>query len=137
MSHYIEKNLVDRETLVYRARFPWWYHVVSWLWLLLLGVVAIGLVVFLVREIRARTTEMGVTSQRLILKQGWIAISTEELSLRTIEEINLTQSLWGRLVGFGRLRVSGTGEGAIAFPPSQDPHAFRAAIAEARIAARP
>ena len=132
MSSYIDKSLGDRETLLYRARFPWWYHLVSWLWFLILGIVVVGLVVFIVREIRAWTTEMGVTSQRLILKQGWIGISTEELALWTIEEVNLVQSFWGRICGFGILRVAGTGEGAITFPPAQNPLAFRAAVEKAR-----
>jgi hypothetical protein len=39
---YIEHSLGQRETLLYRARFPWFYHARAWS---LLGAAAIAAVV--------------------------------------------------------------------------------------------
>lgn len=129
---YVARSSTRDEVLVYRARFPVVYHLVSWLWLLLLGVFVIGIIVFFDREIRAWTTEMAVTNQRLVLKQGLFTIRTEELPLDSVEEVNVKRSLWGQIFSFGRISVAGTGAGGIEFPDAQAPLRFRAAIVEAR-----
>ena len=134
MAGYLKRTLGEDEELVYRARFHWTYHLLSWLWLLVLGVLVVGIVVWLQRSIRAWTTEMGVTSRRVVLKRGLFAISTEELSLSTVEEVNVRQSTWGGILGYGTITVSGTGEGCIEFPIVGDPVGFRAALQDARAA---
>ncbi len=131
MSYVVRSSSRD-EVVVYRARFPFVYHLVSWLWLLLLGVFVIGIIVFFQREIVAWTTEMAVTSKRLVLKRGLFDIRTEELPLDSVEEVNVRRSFWGQLFSFGRISVSGTGAGGIEFPDSQAPLRFRAAIQDAR-----
>jgi len=130
---YVRRSLGEDEEIVYEAGFPWPYHLVSVLYLLLLGIIVVGIIVFLQRQIRAWTTEMVVTSQRIVLKEGWLSISTEELRLDAVEEVNVTQSFWGRLFNFGQLTLGGTGEGSIAFPPANRPVDFRSAIESARM----
>ncbi len=130
---YVRRSLGSDERVVYEAGFPWTYHFVSTVYLLVLGIIVVGLVVFVQRCVRAWVTEMAVTSQRVVLKQGFLTIRTEELPLDTIEEINLSQDFWGRLLGHGRLCISGTGDGAIEFPPANRALQFRAAIEDARM----
>jgi hypothetical protein len=83
--------------------------------------------------IRKWSTEIVVTSRRIIYKRGLISRRAEELSLGKIEEINLVQSILGRIFGSGRLRLSGTGVGAIALPDVDNPLALRRAIESAKI----
>ena len=68
----------------------------------------------------------------LRLKRGWIARQTEEISLGKIEEINLSQSMLGRVLGYGHLHLSGTGMAKITLPAIDDPLALRRAIDSAR-----
>lgn len=129
---YVKRSSGRDEVVLYRARFPAVYHLTSWLLLLTLGVVVIGIFAFVQREVRAWTAEMAVTNRRVVLKQGLFNVSTEELPLDTIEEINLSRTFWGQVFGYGRVAVAGTGAGAIAFPDAQAPLRFRGAIEEAR-----
>ncbi len=131
---YIEHSLGRSETLLYRARYPWFYAACAWALLLgslagclwayavghgevALGLVAAGVVLFVTIMGPLWTTEIGVTNQRLIFKRGLIWRSTHELQLRAIEEVNLEQDLLGRIFDCGRLRLHGTGRGR--HPPAR------------------
>jgi uncharacterized membrane protein YdbT with pleckstrin-like domain len=81
------------------------------------------------------TTEIGVTSQRFIYKRGLLWRSTHELQLRAIEEVNLEQSLLGRMLDFGRLELHGTGVDDIRLPPLADPLGLRKALQDGMAAA--
>ena len=76
--------------------------------------------------------ELVVTNRRLIYKRGLIAVKTEELSLQRIEEINVRQSILGRIFGYGEVVCHGTGGGQIATPSIASPGAFRRALQEAQ-----
>jgi hypothetical protein len=49
-----------------------------------------------------------------------------------LEEISLRQSILGRVLGYGRLRLSGTGIGTIALPAIDDLLSLRRAIDSAK-----
>lgn len=105
----------------------------------LLGVLTIGAgtlggLIFLVTQIYMQVTEFAVTDQRIIKKTGWISRRTNEIPLKSLENVNLDQSVFSRIFGFGRLEINGSGGSGIMSPPMQDPVSFRAAVAEARIA---
>lgn len=134
---YVNEVLGDGEDLLYCAGFPWYQHALAWGSLLLLGIVVIGVIIFLSIMIRIWTTEIAVTSHRIILKRGWISRKTEELSLDSIEEVNLVQGFFGRIFNFGRLMVGGSGEGLIKIPNISSPADFRKAVADAQIATKP
>ena len=46
-----------------------------------------------------------LTNQRLILKQGLLGTSLSDINFYEISRIRLTNSLFGRLVGFGELTI--------------------------------
>jgi uncharacterized membrane protein YdbT with pleckstrin-like domain len=100
----------------------------------LLGLSLIGVVIFLAVEIYMQTTEFGLTDQRIILKRGIISRWTNEIPLQSLENVNLEQTIFSRIFGFGRLEINGSGGSGIITPPLQDPVSFRAVIAEARTA---
>ncbi|MEX2642008.1 MAG: PH domain-containing protein [Acetobacterales bacterium] len=82
-----------------------------------------------VRVIEFLTTERAVTARRLVYKQGLIARRTAELGLHRIEEINLEQSVLGRILGYGTLSIAGTGgDDRLVLAEVADPVAVRRAI---------
>jgi uncharacterized membrane protein YdbT with pleckstrin-like domain len=57
------------------------------------------------------TTEIAVTSRRVIVKRGLIRRSTIEMNAGRIESVEVDQSIAGRLLDFGTVEVRGTGGG--------------------------
>ena len=129
---YVEQTLSSDEVVVLKARFHFFQHLASWLALIVLGIVIVGIIIFLRREIRFATTEIAATNHRIVLKTGWLTRRTEELPVQAVEEVSLFQGFFGKLFGFGWLRITGTGEGCIDLPTIAAPMKFRAAIEEAR-----
>jgi uncharacterized membrane protein YdbT with pleckstrin-like domain len=130
---YIEKSLGAGERIVALARFHWLYVLIAVLALILLGIVLVGIAIFAVMMIRYHTTEIGVTTHRFIMKTGWIRRDTQEIALDNIEGVQVHQSIWGRIFGYGRLVVQGTGVDAVHLPSMlADPVGFRRAIESAR-----
>ena len=82
--------------------------------------------------IRKWTTEIGVTTHRFVEKTGLFSLNTNEIALTNIEGVRVMQTFWGRLLGYGRLRIEGTGVDAVNLPDIADPVAFRAAIESAK-----
>ena len=129
---YVKQTLSLSEQVLCTARFHWLYTF-SAIWaLILLGIIGIGIVIFLRMMITKWTTEIAVTNKRLIYKRGWIARDTDELSPKKIEEINVSQGVVGRILGFGKIRIQGTGGGEIVLPNIDDPLTFRREIENAK-----
>jgi len=129
---YIEQSLGSGETLVARARFHWWYSFKAWAALILLFWCIIGIVIFVRMMIRKSTTEIGVTTHRFVEKTGLFTLKTNEIALPNIEGVRVEQPFWGRILGYGHLRIEGTGIDAVLVPDIADPIAFRSAIETAK-----
>jgi uncharacterized membrane protein YdbT with pleckstrin-like domain len=136
MSTYIEKSLGQGETLIAQAHFHWWYSFKAWMALIFLGWIIIGIVIFFSMMIKKWTTEIGVTTHRFVEKSGLFTLRTNEIALPNIEGLKVEQSFWGRMLGFGHIRIEGTGVDAVNIPDIADPIAFRAAIETAKSGAR-
>jgi uncharacterized membrane protein YdbT with pleckstrin-like domain len=132
MSTYIEQSLGQGETLVAKAHFHWSYALKAWLALIFLGWIVIGIVIFAQMMIRRATTEIGVTTHRFVEKTGWMTLHTNEVALPNIEGVKVEQGFWGRMLGYGHIRIEGTGVDAVDVPNIADPVAFRAAIETAK-----
>lgn len=133
---YVEKSLAADETLVRKANFHWAYHVFAWASLILLGVILVGVIIFAWVMIWMTVTEIAVTDQRVLIKRGWLTRHTEELALQTIEEVNIDQGFWGRMLGFGKVTFGGSGSGEVKTPTIADPVGFRKAASDARSMSR-
>jgi uncharacterized membrane protein YdbT with pleckstrin-like domain len=129
---YIEQSLGDGERLVAVARFHWWYSVKAWAALIFLGIIIIGIVIFVRMMLRKWTTEIGITTHRFVEKTGWLTLNTAEIALPNIEGVKVTQGVWGKLLGYGQIRIEGTGIDAIELPDIADPIGFRRAIESAK-----
>ena len=153
---YLEQSLGVGEQIVGRARFHWLYSLRAWLSvvvpLLALGAVIVyademvreglaifamallvaGIAVFFTMMIHKWTTEIGITSHRLVKKTGFLSLKTAEVALPNIEAVSVNQGLWGRVFGYGSLRIEGTGDDAVDIPNIDNPVGFRRAIETAK-----
>ena len=113
---YIEESLAPGETVVAIFNLHWtakWRLIVYLL--LAIPTLGIALLAAVYEWIRLRSIEQGVTNRRVIRKTGIMSRATEELRLASIETIDLHQSAWGRLFGFGDVVLTGRGESSMVF----------------------
>jgi uncharacterized membrane protein YdbT with pleckstrin-like domain len=129
---YIQESLGEGEIIIARARFHWLYSLLAWLALIFLGIVLVGIVIFVTMMIRKWTTEIGVTSHRFVEKTGLLSLHTNEIALNNIEGVRVNQGLLGRIFGYGTVRVEGTGVDAVTTPNIADPVGFVRAIQTAK-----
>lgn len=109
-ANFAKSVLSDHETIRFVQRPHWLAYVPAIFWLL---IPILGWYLALKIIIRLISTEIVITNKRLLVKYGLIARRTEELSASKIEEINLNQSIIGRLFGYGHVRIEGSGAGVI------------------------
>jgi uncharacterized membrane protein YdbT with pleckstrin-like domain len=95
-------------------------------------VFVMGLLSFARMMVVQATTEIAVTNSRIIYKRGLIARYIGEINIDRIEGVNILQSVWGRILNYGRLAVRGMGIGEVILPPIANPILFRQAIEKAR-----
>lgn len=92
-----------------------------------------GLMRFAQMMVIQASTEIAVTTSRLIYKRGLVARYVGEMSIDRIEGVNVLQTVMGRIFGYGRLMIRGMGVGEVILPPIADPILFRKAIEKARM----
>lgn len=152
---YVDKNLMEGEEVVYRARL----HPIVYSWAILVGLVAVALIVvgvstvaldwvvwvgvpvlviavvlWFVRWVKVRTSEFAVTSKRILIKVGLVRRHSLELLLGKVEGIGVDQDVMGRLLGYGTIVVTGTGGTKEAFKDIARPMEFRRQV-QARVSA--
>ncbi|MGY9001027.1 MAG: PH domain-containing protein [Rhodospirillales bacterium] len=122
---YVQNTLGNGETIEFEIKFHWLYKVTAWLALIILGVFVIGVIIFFSMMIRKWTTERVLTNLRFIKKTGWIRRNTEEIPIDRMEEVNLNQTIFGRIFGYGNVTISGMGIGKINLKMIDDPLDFQ------------
>jgi membrane protein YdbS with pleckstrin-like domain len=152
---YIEKSLIEGETVLYRARLHW----IVLLWPALAGGLAgilgigflvggvyhsarasgfsgtMGIVGFLLflgalvliggGIVKRNSTEIAVTSRRVLIKTGVANRKTLELLLSRIESIGVNETPLGRMLGYGTVVLRGTGGTPEQFDRIDKPLEFR------------
>ncbi|MDR7268666.1 putative membrane protein YdbT with pleckstrin-like domain [Pelomonas saccharophila] len=136
MSRYVDEVLVPGERVVHLGRTSLWsvWHLLLF-GLLLLPAFGLGLILWAVAYVRIRSTELAVTTKRLIVKHGFIRRHTMEININKVESIQVEQSLTGRMLNFGTLVIAGTGSSHAPLAGIADPLGFRRAFVEAQDAA--
>ncbi len=161
MAGYVEKSLPPGERIVHRVNFNWTFSFfpVLWFafgsapivmyamlqfgsgipyadlrvgWWFVLSAFVTGAIILLNHLIILWTTEIAVTTYRFVYKRGFISRNTQEVSLNKIEEIVLQQSVWGRVFGYGKLTIRGTGVGVIDLPDVDNPIEVRRVIEQTK-----
>ena len=141
---YVESTLAPGETIKYIARKHWIVFVlpvlatvVSVVFPPLMIVPGLWLVWTILVQ---RTTELAVTSRKVIGKWGVLSRQTVEQRLEKIDSIEVEQSIWGRFLDFGTVLVHGSGTTMTPIPLIADPMAFRrqveGAMEDMRVAVR-
>jgi uncharacterized membrane protein YdbT with pleckstrin-like domain len=157
---YIEKNLISGEKVLYKTRLHSIAVVFPLLVGSLIGIgaayclyvsmagnpqpggdpklwAASGLVLLLVAVLtvamallKRNATEMAVTNRRILIKSGILSRRTVELLLSRVESIVITESFFGRMLGYGTVVVRGTGGTPEPFTLIAHPTEFRRHVQE-------
>jgi membrane protein YdbS with pleckstrin-like domain len=128
---YIDDSLIEGETIVHRARVSWWSQFPLVLLGILTLVIVVGLVFLVMAWIKVRSTELAITSKRVIAKFGFIKRHTVEINLDKVEALKVEQGVWGRFLNFGTIFISGAGTSVAPIPNIADPLVFRRKFMEA------
>jgi uncharacterized membrane protein YdbT with pleckstrin-like domain len=78
--------------------------------------------------IRRATTELAVTDHRVIYKSGLLSRHTIEMNRDKVESVDVDQSVFGRIFGYGTVVVRGTGGSLEPMRNIGDPLTFRSYI---------
>lgn len=143
---YIEKNLMNGESILYRARLHWIVFLAPVAWFIIAiiffgrdtdaaataGVLFILIAIAKTIDsfINFSTSEFGVTNQRVIAKTGFIRRNSIEVFLSKVEAIQVNQGVLGRILGYGSITVSGTGGTRDPFHNISNPLELRRKIQE-------
>ena len=151
---YVSHTLGTGETIEYEVEFHWLWTFSAYFFLVLFGGtgiigsfllyteeqtqnaievimsvgavgLAVGLIIFLYMMIKKWTTERVLTNLRFIQKKGWIIRKTEEIRIDRMEEVNLNQSILGRIFDYGDVCISGMGVGHIFLKMIDDPLGYQ------------
>ncbi len=155
---YVEKHLIEGETIVYETRLHWIVLVAPIVLGILFGLTGLGMfllssratgdrsaaqqptmilgaaffaiaLLFIVRGVLMRNaTEMTVTNKRVFVKVGLAARRTVELLLSRVESIGVQESVMGRMLGYGTVIVHGTGGTPEIFNMVAHPLEFRTQV---------
>lgn len=119
---YIEESLSKGEDITARFRLHWVAKLRLYLWLVLaIPTLGITLLLALWEWLKLRNIEQGVTNKRVIFKTGIISRHTDEMKISSIETVEIIQSVWGRMLGFGTVKVTGRGVSRLSFGKIADP----------------
>jgi uncharacterized membrane protein YdbT with pleckstrin-like domain len=135
------KNLNDGERMLLDVHPHWWFYGPSAMFLFgslvvttfLLGkasgfletlvrylgvaTIIVAAALLIVEAVKWRTTYFVVTDQRLIDRQGVLSRSGVEIPIRSVDNVNFTQSIFERLLGVGKIVIeSGGKEGQQVIP---------------------
>ncbi|MEY4749295.1 MAG: hypothetical protein RIQ60_1509 [Pseudomonadota bacterium] len=137
MASYVEGALVQDEQVVHIGQISWWsmFHLLA-LGVLLLPLFGFGLIFLGKAWLRRSTTELAVTTRRVIVKTGLVRRSTVEINIGRIESIQVDQGILGRMFDFGTLVIAGGGNAQAPILGIARPMAFRRAFIQAQDQAR-
>ena len=99
MGNYVNNNLIKDEQVELETT----YH-----WIIFISLRAI-LTLFIAPLIDRYTDEFAITNKRIIFKTGLISRKTFEMNLSKIESVNVDQSILGRILGYGTIKIVGSG----------------------------
>ena len=133
MASYVEDALVKDERIVHLGRLSLWsmWHLIA-LGIITLPLFGLGLVFLIMAWVRYRTTELAITTRRVIVKHGFIRRRTIEININKVESIQVDQEIFGRIFNFGTLLIAGAGSPQAPIAGISSPMLFRKAFIEAQ-----
>lgn len=129
---YIENSLSNGERVIAYFKLHW----VAWIrvWTLYLLVITAPVAMFM--HLHLRALEFGLTNRRVVRKEGVVARNTAEMKLISIETVTVHQTVWGRILGYGTIVVTGKTAGVsdVRLERVVDPIEVKRAIENAKYA---
>ena len=137
MTSYVEAALVKDEQIVHVGHVSLWsmWHLIA-LGIVLLPALGLGLIFIGMAYVRYKTTELAITTRRVIVKHGFIRRRTVEININKVESIQVDQEVLGRMFNFGTLVIAGAGDPQAPIAGISSPMEFRKAFIEAQDRAR-
>ena len=131
---YLEKSLTSGEEIKLTINYHWFAYV-SVVGFFLLGFIflpfsAFFFLVSLLSYLNIRFTEQGLTTKKSIVKKGVISVKTEELLITKTETVEMNQSVFGRIFGYGNVKLTGTGSSSLTFEMVVNPLDVKKSIEE-------
>jgi uncharacterized membrane protein YdbT with pleckstrin-like domain len=141
---YVDKELNEGERIVYMGRVTWWTIVPKTLlaiavlavasvvasmtgllgglfWAIAVPIVVLLWAVLVARDLlRLATTEFAITDHRVMSKTGFMRTEVKSTPLDKVNNINVSQSLFGNMLDYGDVEVT------TATAESSDNHAVKA-----------
>ncbi len=119
---YIQDSLSKGEEVREIFKLHWFSKVLMGIWIFL-AIFTFGITLLLAiwEWLTLRNTELGVTNKRVILKKGIVSRKTEEMKISSIETVEIIQSVIGRMLGFGTVKVTGRGISDLLFKNIDNP----------------
>jgi uncharacterized membrane protein YdbT with pleckstrin-like domain len=87
-----------------------------------------GVVAILMGMVRRNATEMAVTNRRVVVKTGLVSRKTIEMLLNKVESIEVSETPFGRMLGYGTIVLIGTGGTPEPFHKVAHPLEFRSQV---------
>jgi len=72
-----------------------------------------------------------LTDRYVVLQRGLVSRHTSTVMLNRVESLDVDQSLWQRMTGYGTLTIRGTGSEDLRLPGLTDPVGFQTAARQA------
>ena len=128
---------VKDEQIVHVGHVSLWsmWHLIA-LGIVLLPALGRGLIFLGMAYVRYKTTELAITTRRVIVKHGFIRRRTVEININKVESIQVDQEILGRMFNFGTLVIAGAGDPQAPIAGISSPMEFRKAFIEAQDRAR-
>ncbi|MDR2215182.1 MAG: PH domain-containing protein [Nevskiaceae bacterium] len=137
MAGHVDSALPAGEYVTYRATVSVW-SLVPYLFLgFLLVFHGLGVLFFAIAAIKYFSTELAITNRRVIAKFGLISRKTTEINLKKIQNIQIEQSVLGRMFNFGAIVVSGAENPRAKIPGISFPLQFRDELVETQASVEP
>jgi uncharacterized membrane protein YdbT with pleckstrin-like domain len=92
------------------------------------ALLACGVATILMGIVRRNATEMAVTNRRVVIKLGLTSRKTIEMLLNKVESIEVSETSFGRMLGYGTIVVIGTGGTSEPFHKIARPLEFRSQV---------
>jgi len=151
MASYVKKNLMNNEEIIHMAKVHWFIFIPG-ITTIILSIIIMSkgismadevpnvavpaTILFIVLLIGGFlslakafifkiSTELAVTTKRVIAKTGFISRDTVELNHSRVESFTVDQSIFGRIFNFGSIVIRGMGGGKTPIPNIDDPLRFR------------
>lgn len=127
---YLRQTLTGDEEILFEGKvalMSMWLAIL--IGLILLFAMGAGALLLIYVAIVYFTSEMAITSKRVVAKWGLIRRTSVEVNIANIEALSLEQGIMGRLFNYGTLVVASSGNSTL-IEKVKDPLGFRKQVLE-------